>query len=311
MRVFAEEADQALKNGEYTFRVHGDATGKIVLGVLAPMSPDQNGARDSLLVVDKLSLDKRGFRSASNQVDHLFKIRASGGSLTLSPKPNSYTVCKDAGATAGSDVVEVIQKSNDARSVWLTSIMPTAATLGALATLKDPDASESAVASAYGDLQTEVALGSNSALFIPRANPSNLSGVYAATSTGVTWDNCRPGKADPTVLTCSEGEKVGLDELLPRPKRFNIFGIEPQRYLRLRLVSVPSAADIYFGAVRHGSETNTDLDVRADDVPNLRLEKAGYEPCAYGERWSAKIIQGVRQILEATCTLRKKRRRSR
>lgn len=87
----------------------------------------------------------------------------------------------------------------------------------------------------------------------------------------------------------------------------NIFGVEPASYVRLRLSSQPTGADILVGGLKHSARTNTILDVLAEDLPQIRLEKAGFEPCSFGQ-WVGTFEPGSRRVLNASCKLTVKRR---
>ena len=82
----------------------------------------------------------------------------------------------------------------------------------------------------------------------------------------------------------------------------DIFGLGETAWLRVQVRSVPNGADIYLGGSHQASHTDTALDVVASELPHLRLEKPGYEPCPFA-RWQAVLEPRYKHVLTATCTL--------
>jgi hypothetical protein len=83
----------------------------------------------------------------------------------------------------------------------------------------------------------------------------------------------------------------------------DIFGLNAGSFVRIRLRSDPSDADIYLGGTLQPPRTDTVLDVIAAELPHLRLEKAGFAPCEF-ERWTTAFEpRSNNRVLNATCKL--------
>jgi hypothetical protein len=83
----------------------------------------------------------------------------------------------------------------------------------------------------------------------------------------------------------------------------DIFGLNAGSFVRIRLRSDPSDADIYLGGTLQPPRTDTVLDVIAAELPHLRLEKTGFAPCAF-ERWTTAFEpRSNNRVLNATCKL--------
>lgn len=90
----------------------------------------------------------------------------------------------------------------------------------------------------------------------------------------------------------------------------DILGLKSNSYVRLRLRSSPSQADIFLNGIRQPPQTDTVLDVIAAVIPHIRIQKEGYEPCSLGKR-NLTFEDGSKRILNASCQLVPKKRKSR
>ena len=83
----------------------------------------------------------------------------------------------------------------------------------------------------------------------------------------------------------------------------DIFGLNAGSFVRIRLRSDPSDADIYLGGTLQPPRTDTVLDVIAAELPHLRLQKPGFAPCTF-ERWTTAFEpRSNNRVLNATCKL--------
>lgn len=87
---------------------------------------------------------------------------------------------------------------------------------------------------------------------------------------------------------------------------WNIFGLDGASSVRLRLSSVPTGAEILVGDLLQAAHTDTVLDIWTADIPHIRLEKPGFEPCLY-DQWTTSFERGTKAVLNASCRLRAKR----
>lgn len=83
----------------------------------------------------------------------------------------------------------------------------------------------------------------------------------------------------------------------------DIFGLEGEPSIRLRLSSIPTDAEILIGGLRQNARTDTILDIATSDIPNVLLEKAGFEPCGYRD-WATSQERSSKTVLNASCQLR-------
>lgn len=91
----------------------------------------------------------------------------------------------------------------------------------------------------------------------------------------------------------------------------NILGLKSDSYVRLRLSSVPSEADIFLDGIRQPPRTDTVLDVIAAAIPRISIKKNGYESCSLG-KGNLTLESGSIRVINATCDLvpaKRKRRR--
>lgn len=115
-----------------------------------------------------------------------------------------------------------------------------------------------------------------------------------------------------------QGATVSATETFPAALRaigasslLDILGISAGSYIRLRLSSNPTQAEIFLSGIRQPPRTNTVLDVLEAAVPSIVVQKDGYEPCSL-ERKNLKLARRDATI-EASCNLTpvKKNRRAR
>ena len=92
--------------------------------------------------------------------------------------------------------------------------------------------------------------------------------------------------------------------------RPDILGLRSNSYVRLRLRSSPSEADIFLDGIRQPPRTDTILDVIAAVIPRIRIQKEGYEPCSLGRRNLA-FEDKSRRVVSASCELIPKKRKNR
>ena len=83
----------------------------------------------------------------------------------------------------------------------------------------------------------------------------------------------------------------------------DIFGLNAGSFVRVRLTSQPSDAEIYLGGARQPPRTNTVLDVIAAELPHLRLVKPGFEPCVFSRWTTAFEPRSNNRVLNASCRL--------
>jgi hypothetical protein len=301
--------EQGIADGDYILRNSSGSPGVALVSVLAPA---EHGNSDKLVIIDELEFGPRGVQSQYGQVQRLFQIARRGSTLRLSAKAGDHIVCVDPGRAPTADALAVVETNNSQRSLYVTAVPAFGIDPAQIVAMRNAIGARAAASKAYEESNRYRALDGSTLAVGSTVTPSRGFAVdYSASTAGTTWDNCRPDRANPAQLTCSGGTKINLEQLLPKPPPFTLFGNESQRYLRLVVLSEPRAARIYMGPLRQGEVTNTALDVRAEAVPTIRLEKDGYQPCAYGPQWTAKIIPGPSQTLEAKCKMEPIRPRTR
>jgi hypothetical protein len=101
-------------------------------------------------------------------------------------------------------------------------------------------------------------------------------------------------------------ERARFDVTAVSASLWNIFGPDALPSIRLRLSSTPTGADILIGELRQQAHTDTILDVLRGDIPKIRLEKSGFEPCSY-RQWKTSFEKGSKPILNASCRLQPKK----
>ena len=82
----------------------------------------------------------------------------------------------------------------------------------------------------------------------------------------------------------------------------DIFGLSVASFVRVRLTSDPSEAEIYLGGARQPAKTDTVLDVIAAELPQLSIRRIGFKPCRFNE-WTVKFEPGNKRLMHAGCKL--------
>lgn len=307
LRVFTDSLQFSIEGGDHVLRAKGSNEGTAVIGILAPATSEQvgmDGSGDQLLVIDELVVGRGGASTKYGRLARLVSIHTESGGVRLSARPGDHSVCPDPMQSVSARAQKIVEDESRHRALWLTSVDSMEAYANAVRLAQNPSPSEGEVASVYGEIEKNTgAVIGNLAIGRTVETSNGWNSAYAATSSGTNYDNCKP--TGDHWLECSNGARVDLETLLPKKRPFSIFGMAPERYIRLRIQSEPTAANILVGAVRQGAVTNTALDVRAGDLTSLRLEKTGYQPCLYGSRWIARVLPGPRPVVEATCKLQR------
>ena len=113
-----------------------------------------------------------------------------------------------------------------------------------------------------------------------------------------------------TGYTAAIAAQIGAIASASTVSRPDILGLRSNSYVRLRLRSSPSEADIFLDGIRQPPRTDTILDVIAAVIPRIRIQKEGYEPCSLGRRNLA-FEDKSRRVVSASCELIPKKRKNR
>jgi hypothetical protein len=302
--IAGDGVSESAIQGDYVLSAAAGNDGSAVIATLLDPNTFGNnatGATDALVVLDTITSQAGSWQSQSGEVEKLFAISQLSGSMRLAAKAIEFSVCRAADRTPPEAALQIVTSKSNRESVWVTQLPLDPASEMALRILGDPNASSSAREQALGTLGSiEHAEGSAVAV---AAAPSSMSADWTSryTARGGAWDRCARLPTDQQNIRCSAGASFNLVGLVPGGIR--IFGPDTERYVRLRLNSNPAEASIFSGAVRQPSRTNTSMDILAEELPKLRLEKVGFQPCPYGPRWVIQQLGTSRKTLQATCNL--------
>ena len=83
----------------------------------------------------------------------------------------------------------------------------------------------------------------------------------------------------------------------------DIFGLNAGSFVRIRLSSDPSDAQIFLGGTLQPPRTDTVLDVIAAELPHLRLQKDGFQPCIFSSWTTTFEPRSNNRVLNASCKL--------
>lgn len=302
--IVGDGVSESAIQGDYVLRSAENVDSSVIITALVDpntLGARTTGATDALMILDTMSLQAGSWRSQSSEAQKIFLVTQRNGSVRLASKPIEFSVCNAVGRNPSEKALELVTSKSGRDSVWVTQLALDPASAMALQTLADPNVSASARQEALGALASiEHAEGTAVAVAAaPSSVPADWTSKYTARSGA--WDRCARLPTDRQNVRCSAGAHFSLVGLAPSAIR--IFGPDTGRYVRLRLNSNPTDASIFSGAIRQPGRTNTSMDILAEELPKLRLEKSGFQPCPYGPRWVIEQIGAGRKTLQATCSL--------